>query len=162
MKGLRWGMCLLMMGCAPVATGAVGRATSTPADRAAEVMAAAERLLAALRDRDTETLRELMDPAVRFYAVRVDGATPQVRTVDAEEFLRIVSQSPEPLVERIWNPQVHVDGPIASLWASYDFHIGARFSHCGRAAFQFVLRDDTWRLTAETYTVRTTSCDTPG
>lgn len=157
MRRVFWALCLLVPGCAPapVASGVI------PADRAAEVLAAAERLLLALRDRDTTTLRELMDPGVRFYSVRLDGAAPQLRTFDAEEFLRVVSASPEPLVERIWDPRVEVDEPLASLWAAYDFHIGDRFSHCGRAAFHFVLRDGTWRLTAETYTVRTNACAAP-
>lgn len=160
MRPVLTGVCLLVLGCAPapVETGRVG---STPADPAAEVLAAAERLLFALHERDTATLRELMDPGVRFYSVRLDGATPQLRTFDAEEFLRVVSSSTEPLVERIWNTRVEVDRPLASLWAAYDFHVGARFSHCGRAAFHFVLRDGTWRLTAETYTVQMNSCDAP-
>lgn len=161
MRRVLWCVCLLVLGCAPAPVGSGARAASTSADPAAEVVAAAERLLLALRARDTATLRELMDPGVRFYSLRLDGATPQLRIFDAEEFLRVVSASPEPLVERIWNPRVEVDGPLASLWAEYDFHIGARFSHCGRAAFHFVLRDGTWRLTAETYTVQMTSCDGP-
>lgn len=155
-------ICLLVLGCAPVPPGNVARSASSSSDpAAATVVTATERLLLALRDRDTASLRELVDPDVRFYAVRIDNPTLQVRTFGAEEFLRLVSQSPEPLVERISNPQVHVDGPIASLWAPYDFHIGARFSHCGRAAFHFVLRDGTWRLMAETYTVRSTPCEAP-
>lgn len=162
MRRSLWCISLLLLGCAPFAVGGVAISPSTSLDPAApEVVAATERLLDALRDRDTAALRELMDPAVRFFAVRVEDPAPKVRTMDAEEFLRIVSQSPEPFVERIWNSHVHVDGPMAGLWASYDVHIGTRFSHCGRAAFHFVLRDGTWRLMAETYTVRFTSCDGP-
>lgn len=151
---------LLLLGCAPVAAGRGAMSPSTvSASAASEVVAATERILDALRDGDTTRLRELMDPAVRFFAVRVEGPTPQVRTLDGEEFLRLMSQSPEPFVERIWDPQVHVDGRMASLWTAYDVHIGIRFSHCGRAAFQFVLREGTWRLLAEAYSVRFTSCD---
>lgn len=162
MRRFLWCMSLLLLGCAPVAAGGVAMSPSTSSDSAAsEVVAATERLLDALRDRDTTSLREMMDPAVRFFAVRVEDSAPQIRTLDAEEFLRLVAQSPDPLVERIWNPQVEMDGPMASLWTAYDVHIGTRFSHCGRAAFQFVLRDGTWRLVTETYTVRFTSCDGP-
>ena len=161
MRRVIWGLCLLVLGCAPAPAASGARAVLTPDDPVAEVLAAAERLLLALRDRDTATLRELMDAGARFYSVRLDGATPQLSIIDAEEFLSVVSASPEPLVERIWNPRVEVSGPLASLWAAYDFHVGARFSHCGQAAFHFVLRDGTWRLTAETYTVQMSSCDPP-
>lgn len=148
--------------CSPVAARSVATPPPISSEPAAsEVVAATERLLDALRDRDTTRLRELMDPAVRFFAVRVEGPTPQVRTLDGEEFLRLVSQSPEPFIERIWEPQVHVDGRMASLWTAYDVHAGARFSHCGRAAFQFVPREGSWRLLAETYSVRFTACDGP-
>src|SRR5256885_3716182 len=41
--------------------------------------------------------------------------------------------------ERMWNPEVRIDGGIATLWTPYDFHVGPRFSHCGYDAFQLTL-----------------------
>jgi hypothetical protein len=84
----------------------------------------------------------------------------EIRVFDLEQFLEIVGQAAEPLEERIWDPHVHVDGPFASLWAPYDFYVGGRFSHCGHAAFQYVLRHQTWWLVSETYTVRVDTCPT--
>jgi hypothetical protein len=126
-----------------------------------EIVAAVKRILLALRDRDLPTLRELIDPEVRFYAILVDESPPAVRTFGADEFFRVVSQSTEPVIERIWNPEVHVEGPVAVLWTPYDLTNGSRFSHCGHAAFNLVLREGIWRLLSETYTVRTTRCDGP-
>lgn len=159
MRRCLWGVLLLLLGCAQV-SGRVETSPATSSDSgAADVIEATERLLDAIRDRDMVSVRQMLDPAVRFFAVRAEDPARPLRTFDAEEFLRIIAQSPEPFIERIWNPQVQVDGPLANLWTEYDVHVGPRFSHCGRAAFQFVLREGRWILVAETYTVRFSSCD---
>ena len=28
-----------------------------------------------------------------------------------------------PMYERMWDPEVRIDGPVATLWAPYDFYI---------------------------------------
>jgi hypothetical protein len=152
---------LLLLACASPGTEMPSDTMPASADPVSlEVIAATERLLTALGDGDTATLRALIDPSARFFAVPADAADPELRLFGLEEFLGIVAQSPEPLIERIWNPSVRVDGPLASLWTPYDFHIGGRFSHCGHAAFQYVLRNGTWRLVSEAYTVRVGTCPT--
>jgi hypothetical protein len=163
MTQIRAAALLLLVACASQGTEIPTRAASASDDSAPdEVIAATERLLAALGDRDTSALRRLVDPSVRFFAIPADDTDPDIRVFDLEEFLGIVAQSAEPLAERIWNPHVLVDGPLASLWAPYDFHVGGRFSHCGHAAFQYVLREQTWWLVSETYTVRVESCPGEG
>jgi hypothetical protein len=153
------GACLLLLACSPPGTEVTNDSVAGGVDPAsAEVIAATEGLLTALADRDTAALRARIDPTARFFAVPADAAEVEIRVFDLEEFLGVVAESPEPLVERIWDPTVHVDGPVASLWAPYDFHVGDRFSHCGHAAFQYVLRDGMWRLVSETYTVRVNTC----
>jgi hypothetical protein len=72
-----------------------------------------------------------------------------------------VATSAVELRERLWEPQVHVDGAIATLWAPYDFHLGERFSHCGHDAFQLARGDRGWYVTGLTYTVRTAGCTGP-
>ena len=61
----------------------------------------------------------------------------------------------------MWNPEVRIDGAIATLWTPYDFHIGVRFSHCGYDAFQLARGERGWYVTAITYTVRPAPCPTP-
>jgi hypothetical protein len=158
MKRISGGACLFVLACASSAGEPSLQPTAAPESDAAQVIAAVEEILTALRDRDTTELRRLMEPSVRFYAIDADAGEASLRVFDLEEFLRIVGASEEPLLERIWDPQVHTDGAVATLWAPYDFHIGERFSHCGHAAFQFVRRGGMWRLVSETYTVRVASC----
>lgn len=155
-------LALLLLGCAgsrvsPVPSPGVESAHSA----ASGPLAALERILAAVRDGDMATLRELIEPDARFYDVRASDAEPRLRTLSLDDFLRAISQAPEPLTERIWNTEVRVDGPFANIWTAYDVRVGTRLSHCGHAAFQFARREGVWRLLSETYTVRFTSCNAP-
>ena len=45
-------------------------------------------------------------------------------------------------------------GPIASVWAPYDFYQGRNFSHCGVDAFHLVETDGEWLVQDLIYTVR--------
>lgn len=130
-----------------------------------EVVAAAERLFDGMRTRDTALLRELLAPDLVVVASResADGSPAAVRRQGVADFLRAVAASgPGELRERIWSPEVRVDGAVATLWAPYDFHRGERFSHCGHDAFHFVRVNGRWVVTGLTYTVRAAPCAGPG
>jgi len=152
------------LACAP-STG--GRSTlSSPASAAGraepEVVAAVERLFDGMRSRDTALLRALLSPDLVVVGVRVpEGAPAVVRHQSVADFIRAVAASPDELRERMWSPEVRVDGAIATLWAPYDFHRGERFSHCGHDAFHLVRTDGRWVVTGLTYTVRPAPCSAP-
>ena len=127
------------------------------------VVAAAQRLFDGMRTRDTAALRELLAPDLVIVASReaADGV-PAVRRQGVADFLRAVAASgPGELRERIWSPEVRVDGAVATLWAPYDFHRGERFSHCGHDAFHFARVSGRWVVTGLTYTVRVAPCAGP-
>ena len=143
--------------------------TATPAEHSpsptaaehAEVVRVAERLFEGMRTRDTALLRSIVAPDLVIVAARGDSSRMAIRTQSAADFLRAVATSAVELRERLWEPQVHVDGAIATLWAPYDFHLGERFSHCGHDAFQLARGDRGWYVTGLTYTVRTAGCTGP-
>ena len=49
---------------------------------------------------------------------------------------------------------VSIDGPLAAVWADYEFWAGSRFSHCGVDAFQLAQTGGQWRIVALTDTRR--------
>ena len=51
-------------------------------------------------------------------------------------------------LERIFDPEVRIDGTLASVWAPYDFHLNKQFSHCGVDAFHLLKLQDGWRIVA--------------
>jgi len=121
------------------------------ADRAA-VVGTLQLLFDALESGDEELLRRVLEPSVlmRFAEVR-DGETTHGRsTVDALA-TRIVSAE-EPLIERMWDPVVLVNGPLATVWTPYDFYVGEAFSHCGIDVATMLRTDDGWRIAGLSWT----------
>src|SRR5688572_23586355 len=107
-------------------------ARSHPANPAhASVVRAVEDLFAGMRARDTTALRRLLTPEADFTSAVYDQVRTVIRAQSVEAFIASIARPGPVLVERMWDPEVPIDGDIASLWATYDFHTGQIFSHCG-------------------------------
>lgn len=130
-----------------------GEGQDAPGDAGA-VESATYALFEAMAEKDTAALRALIHPRALIASIGERGAG--VRTVD--EWIPSVAQNPQVLRERMWDPEIRVDGDLATLWAPYEFNLGDRFSHCGMDAFQFVRENGAWKMIAITFTRRTTGC----
>lgn len=97
----------------------------------AEAVAVVQRLFDALETGDEALLREVMDPSVvmHFTETRDGSTTFGSATVDA--LATRITTAEAPLVERMWDPTVLVNGELATVWTPYDFYVGTEFSHCG-------------------------------
>jgi hypothetical protein len=83
-----------------------------------------------------------------------------VRTEKADEFLKAVGTPHiEIWDERITFDQVLVDAKLASVWTSYKFYIGDKFSHCGVNSFQMVKENDGWKIVYLIDTRRKEACN---
>lgn len=124
----------------------------------AEVLAAMNRLFDAMRTRDTASIRALAHPHLRmFIPAQVDGAaTIRTNTIDA--FIAQIAAASERLDERAIEPEIRVDGRLASVWTYYEFVIGSTFSHCGTDAFHFVRDSTGWIITGLAYTIQREGC----
>jgi ketosteroid isomerase-like protein len=146
------------LGCA--ATGARQPDVSAPsaADRDS-VIAAVQALFDAMRARDTSAIRAVFTADAQLVSVRtVPGAPARFQTQPLAAFVTSIGRAPEELIERMWDPRVEVAGDIASLWAPYEFRIGANFSHCGHDAVHLARTAEGWKIVGITYTVVTTGC----
>ncbi len=123
-----------------------------------EVVIAVQRLFDAMRDRDTAAIRRVMAPSAQLVALRIGGDSTVAGHSSVDDFVANFTSGTEELLERMWDPEVRIDGPMATLWAPYDFHRGGEFSHCGVDAFQLALKEDGWRIVSIIYTVRRTGC----
>lgn len=160
-KLLLAGVTLVVVACASTPVTGARDTTASAGDRAA-VIDAVESLFAAMRSRDTTALRSLLVPNTQLVSVRtVPGSPPQVRVQPVSAFIASIASANEELVERMWDPRVDLGGDVASLWAPYDFRIGARFSHCGHDAVHLVRTPTGWKISAITYTVVTAGCAAP-
>jgi hypothetical protein len=121
-------------------------------------LAVVQRLFDALGRRDTVALRTLLIPGAQFVSVRTGGGPQATRVTTDREILRSLGMGTERMVERSWSPLVNVHGPLATVWAPYDFHVDGRRTHCGVDAFALVRGPDGWRIASITYTVEPTGC----
>jgi hypothetical protein len=61
--------------------------------------------------------------------------------------------------ERYWSPTVLIRGPIALVWAPYEFWVDGKTSHCGVDVFDFLKIDGEWRVSNSMWTVEPDACD---
>ena len=155
---------LLMLFGALGALGCAATSARQPAPYASSVdrdavIAAVQTLFEAMRTRDTTALRAAFTPGAQLVSVRTVAGTPaRFQTQPLAAFVTSVGRAPEELIERMWDPRVEIAGDLASLWAPYDFRIGANFSHCGHDAVHLVRTAEGWKIAGITYTVITTGC----
>jgi len=61
--------------------------------------------------------------------------------------------------ERYWSPSVSIRGPIAVVWAPYEFWTGDKTSHCGVDVFNLVKVEQRWLIASSMWTVEPNGCD---
>lgn len=122
------------------------------------VVATVQRVFDLMRARDTVGMRELFDSTAHFIGMRDSATTTRSRTVS--QFLASVISTPADRAsdERMFDPEVRMDGPVAQLWTYYTFRSGTTFTHCGTDAVSLVRSGDAWKIVGFTWTVRTSRC----
>lgn len=143
-----------LTGC--TASGGTRDHATTVSERT-RVMQTAQAMFDAMSSRDTAALRRLLVPEAALFAAdeRQSQVVPSSR--DVESFLQMIASSTETLTERMYDPQVHIDGGVAILWAPYTFHRNDQLSHCGYDGFQFIRADGEWRIASVIFTMRAPS-----
>jgi hypothetical protein len=132
---LAWG--LLWM--TPAALGAQSE------DRA--VLAVVEQLFDGMRTRDTARMRATLHPEARLVSPAMKDGVLSVRVESPDGWIAQVGRAAGGVVdERLRNPVVRIDGPLASVWVEYSLYVGERFVHCGVDAFHLVRTAAGWRI----------------
>ena len=123
------------------------------------VVATLQRAFDAMRARDTVRLREVFDSTALLFGVPDDVARPR-RPRTVAQFLRDVAATPadKAFDERMFDPEVRIEGPLAQLWTYYTFREGRTFSHCGFDAVTMARASGGWRIVHWIWTVRRTGC----
>ena len=123
------------------------------------VLATVQKVFDAMRTRDTALLRQAFDSSARLVGVAARG-TPMVRLTAPSAFGVAIASAPAGDVwnERIYDPEVRIDGDVAQVWAYYTFHRNKTFSHCGVDAFMLLKVGSEWKITQLADSRRTTGC----
>jgi hypothetical protein len=83
---------------------------------------------------------------------------PTTRVLTRDEFAKLVMNAKEPFRERMFKPEVRVEGDVATVWGRYDFHVGERLTNCGINSFQLLRTPDGWKIIHIVSTILTTGC----
>lgn len=152
---------LLPVALATLALLAPGRAAiaqDAATDRAA-ILATVQKVFDAMRTRDTALLSQAFDSTARLVGVSSRG-TPSLTLTAPSQFGASIARAPAGDVwnERIFEPEVRIDGNVAQVWAYFTFHRNTTFSHCGVDAFMLVRVGTTWKITQLADSRRTQGC----
>lgn len=119
-------------------------------DQREAVLAVAEAALEAITQEDMAAVADLfLDEAVTF-AVTADGMDIDLRTMSVGDW-RAMTPAAD-LVERGFDAEVRVAGPVANVWLPYDFYIDGALSHCGVDVFTLLRTELGWRIAGLTFT----------
>jgi hypothetical protein len=123
----------------------------------AAVLAVVQKVFDAMRTRDTSLLTVAFDTTARLVGVGRDG---NLSLTSAARFGAAIVRAPAGDVwnERIFDPEVRIDGDVAQVWAYYTFHQNKQFSHCGVDAFMLRKVGSQWKITQLSDSRRTTGC----
>ncbi|MDH3223789.1 MAG: nuclear transport factor 2 family protein [Gemmatimonadota bacterium] len=123
------------------------------------VLAAVQGFFDTMNSKDPQAARRVLDPEGDFVSVRWNEAGERiVRRAENIDYLEELRLETETYLERMWDPEVRIHGPIASVWTPYDFYIDGEFSHCGVDVFQLLRQGEGWVITSGTYTVERSGC----
>lgn len=140
-------------------TSVAGAQTSSAApDEQAAVLAVVQRLWDGMKARDTAMVRSVFDPSATLSRISARSGDARVQLTPVSEFIEALGQAKEAWNERMFSPEVRIDGALATVWTEYDFHLGDKFSHCGVDAFQLLKTSAGWTIVALSDTARREGC----
>ena len=117
-----------------------------------------QQLFEAIAAQKIDTVRSLFAPNAVLLSVKDDGTPASMRYQD---FADLLATSKNVWLERIWNPTVLVHGPIAVVWAEYDFHLNGKLSHCGVDSISLLKTSAGWKISSISDTRETAGCTSP-
>jgi hypothetical protein len=120
--------------------------------------AVVQQLFEAIAAQKTDTVRSLFTRNAVLLSVKDDGTPASMRS---EDFAALLASSKNVWLERIWNPTVLIHGPIAVVWAQYDFHLNGALSHCGVDSVSLLKTSSGWKISSISDTRETSNCASP-
>ena len=134
---------------------------NSPHDERADakaVLATVNALFVAFESGDAAGMLRQVYPDGRVTAsgTRGDGASnlrQQTWTVFAERLKPSAA-----FQERISDPEIHIDGDIAMVWAPFIVRIGGKVSNCGFDHFDLVRENGVWKVMNLTFSSRVNGC----
>jgi putative lumazine-binding protein len=117
-----------------------------------------QKLFDSMAARDALAAKDLFVPDADLFSLGAKGQASRMPLID---FLKVLGSGKAEWRERIWNATVLVHGPIAVVWAPYDFHLKGDFTHCGYDSISLLKTAAGWKITYISDTRETEGCVNP-
>lgn len=148
---------LLLAGCAAGHRWRPVGADANPEEEAA-VLDAVDTVLVAMGRRDQKAYAASLTADGMTYSQRLVDGQWQLRRRSNKEDIDLLNEETEPLLETYWQPTVLIRGPIAVVWAPYEFRKGGVVTHCGVDVFDMLKIDGQWAMGNAMWTVEPEAC----
>ncbi len=125
----------------------------------AAILSAIDRFFMAMAEGDAAAFAALQTPDGMTYSQRVDDGEWTLRPRTNSELVEAVTGSEQQVSETYWAPAVMIRGPMAVVWAPYEFQLEGEVSHCGVDVFNMLKIDGEWVIGAAMWTVEPEACD---
>lgn len=117
-------------------------------------------LFEGMRKGDSAMVSTAFAPAMIMQTIADKDGSVEVLKQDPAGFLKAVgTPHKEVWDERITFDEVLIDDSLASVWTSYQFYLGTKFSHCGVNSFQLVKTKGKWQIVHLIDTRRKQNCN---
>jgi hypothetical protein len=125
-------------------TSASAQTAATPEQ---DVLAVVNRMFEGFAKKDTTIIRATLAEDVKLVsAFNNREGKPMVRAETMDKFLVGIATAPGTLDERLFNPEVRIDGNLATVWVKYEFWYDGKYSHCGFDSFQLARGEAGWKI----------------
>lgn len=149
---------LVAAACAPVRGPHAASGAPEPAARE-EIVRVLDTMFDAMRAGDGATLRRVFHPDARLVSFPAESSISAPRATSISDFIAAVgAPRDEVWDERIWDVRIEIDGPLATAWMQYAFHLDEVLSHCGVNAMQLYRSEDGWKVMHVADTRRREGC----
>ena len=124
----------------------------------AAILAQVQRFFDGLGSQDAAAMESALLPDAMLTAQRfqADGRVTLSRRTGSAFVETVKGQAG--LAERMWDPVVMRRGPIAMVWAPYEFLLNGKSTHCGIDVFDMVKVDGTWKIAHLMWTQEPQAC----
>ena len=133
-------------------------ALATDAEDAA-ILAQVQRFFDGLGSQDAAAMEAALLPDAMLTAQRVQADGRVTLSRRAGSAFVETAKGQTGLAERMWDPVVMRRGPIAMVWAPYEFLLNGKTTHCGIDVFDMVKVDGTWRIAHLMWTQEPQACE---
>ncbi len=133
-------------------------AADADAKARAEVLAQLDRFFVAMSAHDAKTWTDisLPDATTLVQNFAADG-TVTLRRGTVKDMIDHLPAGPA-MSEGVWKPTVLIRGPMAVVWAPYEFKRDGKSHHCGIDLFEFMQVEGAWKIADVKWTSEPAAC----